>query len=234
MRQSSLLQISLGFVNAFIIKDQNGLTLVDTGMPGSAGKIVKAIKAAGLDPADVRRIIITHAHTDHAGSAAELQTLWKVPVWAHPDTATQVEKGLASQHPLVLTPGFANWLVWHLFVKRAPKNIDPVTIDRRLQDGEILPIAGGLRVIDTPGHASGHLSLLVEKERLLIAADICANTSGLVYSVAYEDLGIGRQSILKAAAFDFEEAVFGHGRPLKKNAANLMKAKFSGSDLRTE
>lgn len=65
-------QITLGAVNAFVIED-DGLTLVDTGYKGSADKIFNAIKKGGKDPKDIRRIILTHLHLDHAGSAAEIK-----------------------------------------------------------------------------------------------------------------------------------------------------------------
>src|SRR5882672_11341192 len=73
-----LYQLDLGFVNAFLIEDTvpypdpadglvPGLTLVDTGTPGNLSRIFAQLKKAGKDPRDIRRIIITHAHTDHTG-----------------------------------------------------------------------------------------------------------------------------------------------------------------------
>jgi glyoxylase-like metal-dependent hydrolase (beta-lactamase superfamily II) len=233
-------QLSLGFVNAFLIKGSadvkdpagnkcaNGdLTLVDTGTPGSTPKIITALQKNGLDPASIRRIILTHAHTDHAGSVAQLKNLLHIPIWAHEDTALLVEAGLPGQLPLHVTPGLINKIIYQLFIKRGAQHIEATTIDRRLRDGEILPIAGGIRIIHTPGHATGHLSLLLEQDSLLLAADICANAGGLNYSTVYEDRETGRQSLLKAAAFDFDKAAFGHGGPIKTGAAAAIRAKFS-------
>lgn len=234
-----LYQLDLGFVNAFLIEDivpgpdtANGLvpgfTLVDTGMPGSLPKIFAQLKKAGKDPRDIRRIIVTHAHTDHTGSAAAISKELDIPVWAHADTARLVEHGRPGEAPLQVSPGLLNQLLYQLFIRRGG-TIDAFHIARRLTDGEVLPIGGpgGVKVIYTPGHGSGHLALLLQDDRALIAADICTNTSGLNWSTVYEDRELGRQSILKAAAFDFDTAVFGHGRPLTSAANKRLSEKFA-------
>jgi len=232
-------QLNLGFVNAFLIEDSvprpdpadglvSGLTLVDTGMPGNLSKIFAQLKKAGKDPRDIRRIIITHAHTDHSGSAAAISSELNIPVWAHADTARLVEQGCPGEAPLHVSPGALNQLIYQLFIRRGG-SIDPFSIARRLIDGEILPIGGpgGVKVIYTPGHSAGHLAFYLQADRVLIAADICANAAGLGWSTVYEDRELGRQSILKAAAFDFDQAVFGHGRPMTSAANARLNAKFA-------
>ncbi|TDW96356.1 MBL fold metallo-hydrolase [Dinghuibacter silviterrae] len=223
---SHLYQLSLGFVNAFLIEDdEQGLTLVDTGTPGSLPKIFAQMEKAGKDPRDIRRIIVTHAHTDHTGSAAAISKELDIPVWAHADTARLVERGLPGDAALHVSPGLLNQVIYQLFIRRGGSTIDPFTITRLLNDGEVLP--GGVRVIYTPGHSAGHLALLLQTDRVLIAADICANAAGLHWRTVYEDRELGRQSILKAAAFDFDMAVFGHGGPLTSAANTRLHAKFA-------
>ena len=246
-----LYQLNLGFVNAFLIEDSipypdpadgplpadgrvsannllPGLTLVDTGTPGNLSKIFAQLKKAGKDPRDIRRIIVTHAHTDHSGSAAAISNELNIPVWAHADTARLVEQGRPGEAPLQVSSGLLNQIIYQLFIRRGG-NIDPFRIARQLTDGEILPIGGpgGVKVIYTPGHSAGHLALFLPADRVLIAADICANAAGLAWSTVYEDRELGRQSILKAAAFDFDIAVFGHGSPLTSAANARLNAKFA-------
>ena len=236
-----LYQLNLGFVNAFLIEDVvpgpdiandliPGFTLVDTGTPGHLPGIFAQLKKAGKDPRDIRRIIVTHAHTDHTGSAAAISKELGIPVWAHADTARLVEQGRPGEAPLQVSPGLRNQLIYQLFIRRGG-TIDAFNIARRLTDGEVLPIGGpgGVKVIYTPGHSAGHLALLLQADQVLIAADICTNASGLGWSTVYEDRELGRQSILKAAAFDFDKAVFGHGRPLTSAANARLIAKFASS-----
>ena len=75
-----LYQLELGFVNAFLIEDDaSGLTLVDTGMPSRSASVFAQIKKTGKDPREIRRIIVTHAHTDHTGSAAAISKALDIP-----------------------------------------------------------------------------------------------------------------------------------------------------------
>lgn len=219
-----LYQISLGVANAFVIED-NGLTLIDTGVPGSTDKLLAAIGKSGKNPAAIKQIILTHWHPDHAGSAAALKQRLGARLYAHADDAGLIEQG-GGQRPRYLTPGLLNWLVFNLFIKGVSGQISPAQVDERLADQDVIPVAGGLRVIHTPGHSVGHVALLLEQEGVLIAGDICANVAGLAYSTVYEDMQLGQQSILKAAGFSFDHAVFGHGNALLREANKKLSAKF--------
>lgn len=75
--------LPLSIVNAHIIRGQEGCILIDTGIPASEHKIRKVLETHGLSFADIRLIIVTHAHTDHAGSAARLRQLSGAPILAH-------------------------------------------------------------------------------------------------------------------------------------------------------
>lgn len=220
-----LYQISLGAVNAYLIEDDEGLALVDTGAPGSTGKLLAAIRAGGKRPEAINRILLTHWHPDHAGNAAGLQQQLGARVWAHAAEADLLESGGGSR-PRYLTPGLVNWLIFNLAIKGVPGQIAPVRINERVADHDVLPIAGGLRAIHTPGHSAGHMALLLEQDGVLIAGDLCAHVMGLAYSTVNEDIGLAQQSLLKAAAFDFDQAVFGHGGPLRGRASQQLKARF--------
>ena len=112
-------------------------------------------------------------------------------------------------------------------IKRGGTAYESFAIDELLSDGETLPIAPDLRVLHTPGHSAGHVALLLQQEGLLIADDICSNVMGLDYSILNEDRLLARQSILRAAEASFDRAVFGHGKPLEKQANQLLKEHFS-------
>ena len=218
-------QISLGMVNVFVIED-DGLTLIDTGPKGSADKIFNAIEKGGKDPNDIKQVIITHAHPDHAGSAEEIKKRLEVPLYASQKDAVLMRFGIAGRRDIQLSPGIVNWLVYHLMIKRAGVTIEPVLVDESLTDNQVIPVAGGIQVIHTPGHSAGHIALLIKSEGVLIAGDICANMSGPGLSVVYENRELGIQSIIKAAEFDFDIAVFGHGKPIWQQANRVLREKF--------
>ncbi|MDQ2693379.1 MAG: MBL fold metallo-hydrolase, partial [Chloroflexota bacterium] len=89
--------INLGFVNAYLLQGHQGLTLVDTGVPGSADKILEAVSDLGKQPGDVKQILITHLHGDHVGSLAALKQATGAPAYMHPADATLVRQGQISR-----------------------------------------------------------------------------------------------------------------------------------------
>jgi len=221
-----LWQIKLGAVNCFVIDGgKDGLTLIDTGYAGSADKILAAIQSVNL-PHDIRRIILTHSHPDHAGSVTDLVARTNAEVWMHAEDAALAAQGIAGRLPRVLSPGLANWIIYQLLIKRSANTIPAFKADRLLGDGEEIDLHGGITVIYTPGHSLGHICLLLRSESLLIAGDLCANVMGPGLSVVYEDRRLGIASIRKAAELPFRKAVFGHGKALTDRAAETLKARF--------
>jgi len=227
MKQISdhLYQVSLGIVNVFLLEGDNGHTLIDTGVPGSADKVLAAIRKGGKNPEDIRHIVLTHWHPDHAGSAAELRQRLGARVYAHAADSDILAQG-GGPRPRYLTPGLVNWLAFRLFINGMSPHIPPVAVDEQVTDGQVLPLGPGMQVVHTPGHSAGHMALLLTSEGVLVAGDLCANAAGLDYSIVYEDLAEGRQSILKAAALPFDQAVFGHGNALKTKAAQRLRETF--------
>lgn len=210
-----LWEISLGFVNAFLLDSADGLVLIDTGIAGSAGKILEAVREIGREPVDVRHIVVTHCHSDHAGSLAELKRRTGASATMHPEDASMVRAGRAIR-PLKPAPGLFNAFVCRFLLPTAPTEIEPAEIEHEIQDGETL----GLRAVHVPGHCAGQLALLwPEHGGVLIAADAAANAFGLALSPLYEDVAEGRRSLSKFAALDFEVACFGHGRTITSGAA---------------
>jgi len=220
-----LLQISLGGVNAFLI-DDGELTLIDTGLPKSDDKIVAAIESTGKNVTDLKHIIVTHCHPDHAGSVAALKRRSGARVYMHPVDAAMVRKG-ESARPMSPSPGLLRGLMYRLFIPKTPQPIEPCAIDQEVNDGTELPIAGGLKAIHVPGQCAGQVALLWPRRRLLFVADACANMPTFGYALGYEDLEEGRKSLRKLAALDFDVAVFGHGSPIKSGAAQKFRQAFA-------
>lgn len=79
--------LPFGMVNAHLIRSEAGCILIDAGIPGSERKIGKVLAQHGLSFPDIKLIVVTHAHTDHAGSAAALRHLSGAPILAHQDDA---------------------------------------------------------------------------------------------------------------------------------------------------
>ena len=220
-----LWQINLGGVNAFLL-DQGDLTLIDTGLPKSEDKIVAAIESIGKKVADLKHIIVTHCHPDHAGSVAALKRMSGARVYMHPSDAALVRRGECAR-PMTPSPGLLRGLMYRLFIPKKPVPIEACAIDQEINDGTELPIAGGLKAIHIPGQCAGQVALLWPRRRLLFAADACANMPTFGYALCYENLEDGRQSLRKLAALDFDAAVFGHGGPIKSGASQKFRQTFA-------
>jgi glyoxylase-like metal-dependent hydrolase (beta-lactamase superfamily II) len=148
----NLIQLTrLHFVNAFLVREDDGFTLVDTTVGGGAQGLIDAALAAG---AEIRRIALTHGHGDHVGSLDALkEKLGDVEVFLS-DLDARIHAGEKVVDGKL--PG--SW----------PKGIKTVP-DVRLTGGERI---GSLEVISTPGHTPGHMAFLDTREKTLIAGDV--------------------------------------------------------------
>lgn len=218
--------IKLGPVNAYLLDEgDDGLTLIDSGFSKNTAAIEDAIRSIGREPGDLTNIVLTHAHPDHLGSAADLADR-RVPVSIHDDDADIARQGIIHQ-TMSPGPGLLNQILFRALIGYKPAEFPSFEPDRGLVDGDVLDIGGGIEVIHTPGHTAGHVSLLWKKDRgVLFAGDIASNMLGLGYMLGYNDITAGRASLAKVAQREFEVALFGHGGPITSGASNKFARKF--------
>lgn len=218
--------LALGNVNAFLLT-QGELTLIDTGVAGSEGKILQAIGELGHQPAALRHIIITHCHPDHAGSLAALQQATGATAYAHALDAPAIRAGTVHKQ-LTPTPQLLQRVLFWLFIRNSSPNYPAARIDRELNDGEQLPLAGGVRVIHAPGHCTGQVALFWPQHGgVLLAADACSNMPSLDYSLGYEDFALGQQTLKKLAQLEFAAVGFGHGNAITKEATAQFRRRWA-------
>jgi glyoxylase-like metal-dependent hydrolase (beta-lactamase superfamily II) len=218
-----LYAIPLGGVNAFLI-DSDELILVDTGIPNSADTILQAVQAIGRKSSDVRHILVTHCHPDHAGSLAEVKRRTGASAYMHPHDAAITRTGKVAPD-LKPAPGMDD--LFRQFIGFGRAEYDPAEIDHELHDGDELPIAGGIQAIHVPGHCTGQLAFLWRAAgEVLFAADTASNMMGLGYSLGYADFEEGKRSLRKLAALDFAVACFGHGQAIVEGASAQFRQKW--------
>jgi glyoxylase-like metal-dependent hydrolase (beta-lactamase superfamily II) len=106
----------------------------------------------------------------------------------------------------------------------------PVDLASSFADGAVLDVAGGLRVIHTPGHTPGHVSLLHQPSGVLVTGDSVFNVRGLRYSPRSfcTDIRLSRQTADRLADETFEVAAFTHGAEIRSGAREAIRAFLRG------
>lgn len=216
-----------GNVNAFLIDAPEGLILVDAGLPTSEDRIVEGIQGLGKSPADLRHILLTHAHPDHVGSLAALKAASGARTYLHVADVPIAETGGPFRR-MGPSPEVVGSLLFKILMRSGSgATVRPTTIDERIEDGDVLSVAGGIRVIHKPGHCAGHVAYLWQERGILFVGDACKNLLGFSLSIGYEDLPEGRSSLRKLAVQDFDTACFGHGKAMVGGASARFRKRWS-------
>ena len=213
--------LNLGSVNAYLCIDEDGLTLIDTGMPGKGDDILNYINKIGYDYAGLKRILITHADLDHAGSLAHLVTETNAVVHASEATAGYLREGKSPPHMPRLAQAILNRFLRY----------GVVTNVKHIRDGDQLPVLGGLNVVATPGHTLDHLSYYSPVTGALFAGDILhtrRNKLQLTPKRVTADMAKARQSARRLLALSPVVFACGHGTPMQDHeSGDLMMLQLS-------
>ena len=203
--------IQLARVKAHLIIEPE-LSLIDCGHAGSAPTIRRAIAGHGRTPDQLRRVVITHGHPDHAGSARQL-CLDGATILIHPADA----RNLA--------------ITWREVVNRptrgrifAAMTAEPPAFEP-IEDGEVLPMLGGLRVIHTPGHTPGSVCLYAARDKVLFVGDTLQRRFGRVSYASglySDDHRAAKRAVKRLAELDVKTVVFSHFAALEEGATEVL------------
>ncbi len=212
--------------NCYLVLDDRPW-LVDTNSPKYLDVMLKAIAGQGVQVRDLGCIVITHFHYDHTGNAAELVRRSGTPVWA-PAAEAAIINGEAGM-PLPRGPSTTGRLVSKLPRKVLKKYLAfaPVPVARELQEGNRLPLLGGMEVIDLPGHTVGGIGLLQRERRLVFTGDIVGSVRGkiaLPVLAFSEDKDAILSSMRRLVELDVDYIFPGHGPVIGPNAAASLAA----------
>jgi glyoxylase-like metal-dependent hydrolase (beta-lactamase superfamily II) len=208
--------LGLRGVNAYLVEDGGGLTLVDAGMPWQADAVKRGLEVAGYSPRDLDRVLVTHYDLDHVGGLkALLDAAGDVSVYAGAGDAPLVA---GDRKPPFSFPKGA----FQRFARLLTPSID--TPVEGLADGDEL---GGFEVVETPGHTPGSVAYVHEDCDTAILGDLVREDDGDLEPSPWflsSDTDQVRASIRRVLdrTGDFAVACVGHGDPLRDGGRDAL------------
>jgi glyoxylase-like metal-dependent hydrolase (beta-lactamase superfamily II) len=205
-------------VNWYLVEADDGLTIVDTGVPRSWDSLQRVLGEIGRRASEIRALVLTHAHFDHIGFAERARRQLGVPVYLHENDVPLARKPLQYTHErprsrYLLTkpkalPHVAGFLATRAFWP------PPLREVKRFSEGE-LDVPGAPRVVFTPGHTLGHCALHFPDRDAAIVGD------ALVMLDPYTG-AVGPRIVAGAATADSERALASLGELAQVKAGTLL------------
>jgi hydroxyacylglutathione hydrolase len=208
-------------VNAHLIKSEDGCILVDTGIPASERKIARVLDRHGLSFKDIKLIIVTHAHTDHAGSAARIRELSGAPILAHEGDADFYSR----KEPIAFCPtGMVGRLFFKTPLPHQPyEGFKPDILMRNTESVTLQDFGVDGVVRHTAGHTPGSIAVELSSNDCLVG-DLVASgilIGGIVFTGRAirppfeDDPPTVARELNRMVQSGAERFYMGHGGPLK-------------------
>ncbi|BEL12478.1 MBL fold metallo-hydrolase [Actinoplanes sichuanensis] len=215
-------ELHMGYVNVHLVVTDDGVVLVDTGLPGRSPLIERGLRGIKRSFGEVTAILVTHHHADHVGSLAALRERTGARVIAHAAEVPWIGGHIPPAQPAGLLGKVVSRLVG---------TVHPTKVDQLITaDGsEPLP---GFTALHTPGHTRGHVSFLLDRSGgVLFAGDAAGSRRGRVSAppraVTADPIRAG-ESLARLAELEFDHAVFGHGRAVSGLAVEAFRKAVAG------
>jgi len=195
LKASSAMGQRPGF-HCYLIKDAQGLTLIDSSLPGRGDDILREIKQIGFQASDLKRILLTHGDMDHIGNAPMLQKATGCKVYASEEEVLLITgqmRRAEMKEKLFQSSGFI------------PPEMS--VLPEELEEYQIIP---------SPGHTTGHVCYLYQK--VLFAGDCCTTESGTLEGPDpkfTENLVLAEKSYRQVLKYAFDWICPGHGNPVQ-------------------
>ena len=236
-------RIEDSYTNWYLVEGDDGLTVVDAGVPRSWESLLEVLGRLNRSLDDIRAVVLTHAHFDHVGFAERARRQLGVPVWVHEDDVP------LTRHPwrydyerprslyfatqpqaLPIVAGFLrNRAFWPPPVKEVRRYDD---------DAGVLPVPGAPKVVPTPGHTIGHCALHLADRDVVLAGDAVVMLDPytarrgprLVARAATADVERNTRTLDALAATRARLVLTGHGEPWSGGAeAAVAQARAAGA-----
>lgn len=227
----TIYRIPLAWSMAYVLREGRDVTLIDCGLARDRPALLSGLAELGIMPTDVRALLLTHGHCDHAGNAAFFASQGATVI-AHqsearfitPPRCSYAYRGVtALRRPLTSLAFTIGEMLYP---------VERCHVGRVVEDGELLDVPGGpLRVVHTPGHTPGHIAYHNEADGILYSGDAvlniipvkCETGLSLPMRLLSDDWEEARRSARRLADLAPRLLLAGHGVPLAEDTAHKMQ-----------
>jgi glyoxylase-like metal-dependent hydrolase (beta-lactamase superfamily II) len=213
------------YTNWYLVEGDDGLTIVDAGVPSSWESLLAALQQLGRSTDEIRALVLTHGHFDHVGFAERARRELRIPVYVHENDAPLTMHPWRYDHERPRSVYFATQVqalpVVATFLRHRAFWPPPIKEILRFGDEGTLPVPGAPRIVPTPGHTMGHCALHFPDRDTVIAGDAIvtfdpytARTGPrLVARAATADVERNTRTLDALVATGARRVLTGHGDP---------------------
>lgn len=222
-------------VNWYVVASDDGLTIVDAGLPTHWDRLQDGLDALGYELTDVEALVLTHTDVDHIGFAERLRE-HGVPIWVHVDEYDDALVGGRNMPPRVLLHLWRPPVIRIMLaqMRAGAFSVPAITAVRTFEDGQELDVPGEPTVIHVPGHTVGQCSFWLPDRKVLLCGDALFTVNVLNgmecepepgrFSEA--DVDRAKTSIRALAKFEDVTLLPGHGNPWNGHLGNALATRF--------
>ena len=223
-------RIGNDIVAAHLIVTDQGITLIDTGLPGHYADLQRELALLGRPLSDVRGIVLTHGDSDHIGFAERLRRELGILVFVGEGDALRAKGAKPPATPrdrmrIVPMLGFLAYAA-----RKRGFRVPPIADVRPVADGDVLDLPGSPVVVGMPGHSPGSIAVLVPSVRAVFVGDelttrsVLTGVTGPQPAPFTDDQATSSTSLERLRDLDVDWVVPGHGAPWRGSAAGLIEA----------
>ena len=223
-------RIGNDIVAAHLIVTDEGITLVDAGLPRHYKDLKRELQELDRPITDIKGIVLTHGDSDHMGFAERLRTELDIPVYIGAEDADRAKGAKPPATPK------APWRVgpavrfFAYAIAKGAVRIPPVRKVVPVHDGDVLSLPGAPQIIAMPGHSPGSVAVYVPAVRAVFVGDelttrhVLTGRQGPQPAPFTDDQAGSSRSIDRLARLDVDWVIPGHGAPWRGDARSLIAA----------
>jgi glyoxylase-like metal-dependent hydrolase (beta-lactamase superfamily II) len=221
-------RIGNDIVAAYLVVTDDGVTVVDAGLPGHWKDLVRELETLGLTPAAVKGVVLTHGDSDHIGFAERLRREHGVPVYVHEADAARArtgEKPKVSTGPMKLGPTLA-FFTYALRKRAMPTTYVSEVVE--VHDGDVLDLPGSPVIVGMPGHSPGSIAVHIPAVDAVFVGDalttrhVLTGRSGAQPAPFTDEPDAALASLDRLAGLPDSWVLPGHGAPWRGAPADLV------------